>query len=121
MQESGETYLETILILEKEKGRVYSVDVARALSYTKPSVSRGISLLVKEGYVAFGEDKRLVFTEEGRERAERIYERHLTLTRFLQGIPGVDEETAAENACRMEHIITEELFLKIREYVGREP
>lgn len=117
MQESGETYLETILLLEKQLGVVHSVDVAKALNYAKPSVSRGVSLLVKDDFLAFGEDKCLLLTEKGREYAEHIYERHRLLTEFFRRVLDVDEDVAAENACRIEHVMTQPLFLKVKEYV----
>ena len=113
MQESGETYLETILILS-EQGPVRSVDVAGALGYSKPSVSRAMSILRENGYIAMREG-RIELTETGREKAERIYERHCLLTRYLMDTLGVSESVAAQDACRIEHVISETSFARIRE------
>ena len=102
IQESGENYLEMILMLKKEKGSVRSIDVAHALSVTKPSVSRAMSILRQAGHI---------------EIAERIYERHRLLTEYLTAL-GVSPETAAQDACRMEHVISQESFDKIRAHVS---
>lgn len=119
MQESGEMYLETILVLKSEHGSVRSVDVARALSFSKPSVSRAIGILKDEGYVTVEENGELNLTEAGRARAIAIYERHRYITKFLAGVLGVPHETAEADACRIEHIISQETFDKIKEYLAR--
>ena len=111
MQESGENYLEMILILQGQNGRTRSIDVAKALSVSKPSVSRAVSKLKKEGYLLTGEKGYLQLTESGLEIAERIYERHRFLTEFFMNI-GVSEPIAVADACRVEHVISQETFLK---------
>ena len=117
IQESGENYLEMILMLKKEKGSVRSIDVAHALSVTKPSVSRAMSILRQAGHITMDEEGLLSLTASGREIAERIYERHRLLTEYLTAL-GVSPETAAQDACRMEHEISQESFDKIRAHVS---
>ena len=117
IQESGENYLEAILVLERRNGIARSVDVANELNFSKPSVSRAISVLKNAGYVEIGNINQLLLTKTGREIAERVYERHCLLTKYLVSI-GVDEITAAEDACRMEHVISEETFRRIKERIG---
>lgn len=117
LQESGEMYLETILILKKRFGYVRSIDVARELNFSKPSVSRAVSLLRENDYITFDPNGMLLLTEKGQEIAEMIYERHEVLSRCLFAI-GVSEETAAADACRIEHVISEETFEKIKEYAS---
>lgn len=117
IQESGENYLETILILKQEKGGVRSIDVAHALSFTKPSVSRAMSILRQAGHITMDDEGFLELTKSGREIAERIYERHRLLTEYLTAI-GVSPETAAQDACRMEHVISQETFEKIRAHAA---
>ncbi len=107
LQESGENYLETILILEKRNGIARSIDVANELGFSKPSVSRAVSVLKGAGYVKTGPINQLLLTETGRSIAEKIYHRHCVLKEFLMQI-GVKEEVAAKDACRMEHVISEE-------------
>lgn len=119
MQESGEMYLETILVLKNKNGPVRSVDVARALSFSKPSVSRAIGILKDDGYVTVEDNGELRLTEAGLERAGAIYERHLCITKFLSEVLGVSHETAEMDACRIEHIVSQETFEKIREYMAR--
>lgn len=109
LQESGENYLETILILEKRNGIARSVDVANELNFSKPSVSRAVSILKNAGYVKIGAINQLQLTESGRKIAETVYERHCVLKDFLISI-GVKEETASEDACRMEHVISSDTF-----------
>ena len=117
IQESGENYLEMILMLKKEKGSVRSIDVAHALSVTKPSVSRAMSILRQAGHITMDEEGLLSLTASGREIAERIYERQRLLTEYLTAL-GVSPETAAQDACRMEHVISQESFDKIRAHVS---
>lgn len=117
IQESGENYLEMILMLKKEKGSVRSIDVAHALSVTKASVSRAMSILRQAGHITMDEEGLLSLTASGREIAERIYERHRLLTEYLTAL-GVSPETAAQDACRMEHVISQESFDKIRAHVS---
>ncbi|MDE6195544.1 MAG: metal-dependent transcriptional regulator [Erysipelotrichaceae bacterium] len=109
IQESGENYLETILILEKRNEVVRSVDIAKELHFSKPSVSRAVNVLKNDGYIEIEKGGSIHLTTEGRKIAEQIYERHLLLTEYLIYI-GVNEQTAMEDACRMEHIISQETF-----------
>lgn len=118
IQESGENYLETILILHKKNGHVRSIDVANELSYTKASVSRAMGILKEAGYLIMEPSGNLVLTEEGSRRAGAVYERHTMIAEFLQMTLGVDEQTAVQDSCRIEHIISEESFSRIREYVA---
>lgn len=114
LQESGENYLEAILILERRNGIARSVDVANELNVSKPSVSRAVSILKNAGYVEVGNINQLLLTSSGRKIAEKIYERHCFIKNYLIQI-GVNQKTAEEDACRMEHIISEETFEKIKE------
>lgn len=107
--ESGEMYLETILLLQKSKGTVRSVDIVNDLGYAKSSVSRGINILKSKGFIVVAEDGAITFTETGLSRAQEIYERHKILAAYLQKI-GVKRETAEADACRMEHVISKETF-----------
>ena len=117
IQESGENYLETILILKNRNGFVRSIDVANELEYTKASVSRAMSILRKAGYLVMEPDGGLVLTESGLKRASAIYERHNLIAKFLQITLGVDEKIATQDSCRIEHIISEESFSRIKKYV----
>lgn len=114
IQESGENYLEAILIIKERKGYVRSIDVANELSVSKPSVSRAMSVLKKEGLIDMDGLNQILLTDEGRKIAETIYERHRVITKFLVSL-GVDEETAAKDACRIEHVISPVSFEKIKE------
>ena len=118
IQESAEDYLEAILILAREKGTVRSIDVAHRLGFTKPSVSRAMSLLRENGYVTMDPDGLLSLTQAGRKIAEPIYERHCMLTDWLVSL-GVSPETAAKDACHMEHSISDETFAKMKEHIFR--
>lgn len=109
IQESGENYLETILILQKRNGIARSVDIANELNFSRASVSRAMSLLKASGYIEIGNINQIILTETGREIAEKIYEKHCILKDFLITI-GVDSEIASEDACKMEHIISEQTF-----------
>lgn len=118
MHESQENYLETILILENKMGSVRSIDIATELNYSKPSISRAVGILKKNGMITMEKDGRILLTKKGRESANAIYERHLLLTRFLADTLGVDEEIAARDACRIEHVISPETFSKVRELLS---
>jgi DtxR family transcriptional regulator, Mn-dependent transcriptional regulator len=120
MYESGENYLETILILSQREGFVRSIDIARELNYSKPSVSRAVGILKEEGYILIDDAGTIKLTEEGKQRAESVYERHRILMEFLMLTAKVSSETAEEDACRMEHIISEETFLGIKEYLKKQ-
>ena len=113
--ESGEMYLETILILSQKKSFVRAIDVGEYMGFSKPSVSRAIGLLRNGGFVEVGDGGGLILTGAGKEVAEKIYERHRLLTKILTEM-GVDEETAADDACRMEHVISDKSFAAIKSY-----
>lgn len=117
LQESGEMYLETIYVLSKKYKDVRAIDVGEYMGYSKPSVSRAVGLLKSGGYLVADELGHLSLTEAGEEVAEKIYERHTLLTRYLRML-GVGAETAAEDACKMEHIISDESFNAIKNHVS---
>ena len=119
LQESGEMYLETIYVLSQQKPAVRSVDVADYMGFSKPSVSRAIGLLKEEGLLKKDEGNFLKLTEAGAFLAKRIYERHTVLTALLIRI-GVDEKTAAEDACRVEHYISDKTFDAIKAHVAKQ-
>lgn len=108
-------YLETILILSQKKSFVRAIDVGEYMGFSKPSVSRAIGLLRNGGFVEVGDGGGLTLTSTGKEVAEKIYERHRYLTRVLMEM-GVDEETAAQDACRMEHVVSDTSFEAIKNY-----
>ena len=116
MKESAEMYLETIYTLAKTKNHVRSIDVAEALGYSRPSVCRAVGLLKKDGYLTMDEDSFLKLTEAGESLAEKIYERHTVLTAALAAL-GVDEKTAAEDACRIEHVISDRTLSAITRHM----
>ena len=120
MYESGENYLETILILKEKQGMVRSVDIARALNFSKPSVSRAVGILRENGYITVELNGEIELTPKGQEKADGIYERHRLLTEFLQRVSGVSAEIAEEDACRMEHIISEDTFQGIKRFMKQE-
>ena len=113
IQESGEMYLETILRLSQKSGHVRAIDVGEEMGYSKPSVSRAMSLLKEGGYIVIDRDGAITLTDAGREIAEKIYARHTLLTKFLISL-GVDEATASEDACKMEHSISDISFEAIQ-------
>ncbi|MBR4555582.1 MAG: metal-dependent transcriptional regulator [Ruminococcus sp.] len=119
LRESGEDYLETILILQQRTGYVRSIDVATELGYSKPSISRAMGILRAEGFLTVGKDGQLILTEAGKKRAGEVYERHLLLTRFLGEVLGVSAENAEEDACKIEHVISQETFEKLRSFVDK--
>lgn len=116
IQESAENYLETILILKKRLGQVRSIDIATELSVTKPSVSVAMKNLRTNGYIDVDHDGHITLLESGLFIAEKMYERHTLLTKCLMGL-GVSPEVAAEDACRIEHIISQETFDALKKYV----
>ena len=117
LQESGEMYLETIYILSLESRYVRAIDVGEYMGYSKPSVSRAMGLLKNGGYVTADENGFLSLTEAGREIAEKIYERHTLLTEYLTAL-GVSPKTAAEDACRIEHVISTETFAALKAHAA---
>ena len=118
LQESGEMYLETIYVLSQQMNIVRAIDVGEHLGYSKPSVSRAMSILKQGGYIVIEADGAIVLTEAGREIAEKIYARHTLITNFLISI-GVDKETATEDACKMEHGISDASFEAIQKLVEK--
>lgn len=117
LQESGEMYLETIYILSQRGKGVRAVDVGEYMGFSKPSVSRAMGLLRSGGYVELDKDGFLVLTEEGRSVAGKTYERHRFLSEFFESI-GVNAETAAQDACKIEHYISDESFEAMKRYVA---
>ena len=117
MHESGEMYLEAILVLSKRSGFVRSVDVGEYLGYSKPSVSRAMGILRKGDYIRMDRDGALTLTDSGRESAEKIYERHTLLSSLLIRL-GVSEQTATADACKLEHDISDESFQAIKRYAA---
>ena len=116
LQESGEMYLESIYVLTKKSSEVRSIDVCEYMGYSKPSVSRAIGLLKNGGYVTVDGEGHLSLTADGKEIAEKIYERHTILTAFLARL-GVGREVASEDACKMEHVISDDSFEAIKNFV----
>ena len=116
LQESGEMYLETIYVLSKKSSSVRAIDVGEYMGYSKPSVSRAMSLLKSGGYVISDEDGFLFLTDLGKEVAEKMFERHTLIAKFLRAI-GVDEETAVDDACKMEHVISDASVAAIKKYL----
>ena len=117
LKESGENYLETILILHNRRGYVRSIDIANELGYTKPSVSRAISILKEGGYIQVEHGGNIILTPLGMEKASKLYERHTVLTELLRDVLGVDGQVANDDACRIEHIISQQTFEHIRSFV----
>lgn len=120
LQESGEMYLETIFVLSQQMNTVRSIDVAEHLGYSKPSVSRAVSLLKNGGYLTMEDGGALLLTESGLAIGSKIYDRHKVLTEMLLRL-GVDRETAAEDACKMEHAISDKSFAAIKKHLQSNP
>lgn len=116
LQESGEMYLESIYVLSKKLNGVHSVDISEYMGYSKPSVSRAVGLLKKGGYISIDEDNHITLTESGLEIAEKIYDRHTLLTAMLMQL-GVPEDIATQDACKMEHAISDESLEAIRRHM----
>lgn len=119
IQESGENYLETILILQNENGYVRSIDVANQLDFTKASVSRAMSILKEAGYITMEQNGNLVLTDAGNKRANAVFERHTLIAQFLEMTLGVNSDIALQDSCRIEHIISEESFERIKQYTQK--
>jgi Mn-dependent DtxR family transcriptional regulator len=113
LQESAEMYLETIYLLSQKRSNVRSIDVAEHMGYSKPSVSRAVSLLKQGGYLTVDQDGFLLLTEDGKAVAAKVFERHTVLSRFLVSL-GVSEDTASEDACKIEHVISDETLAAIK-------
>lgn len=118
LQESGEMYLETIFVLSKNNPHVRSIDVCEHLGYSKPSVSRAMGLLKNGGFITVDASGFITLTEAGLEIAHKIYERHTLISKFLISI-GVDENTASEDACKIEHVISDASFEAIKKYAEK--
>ena len=116
LQESGEMYLESIFVLTKKSSTVRSIDVCEYMGYSKPSVSRAVGLLKNGGFITVDEDGYIKLTAAGVEVAEKMYERHTLLSAFLMKL-GVDEETATEDACKIEHDLSDKSFEAIKKYI----
>lgn len=117
--ESGEDYLETILLLHKKTGYVRSVDIADQLGYSKPSISRAMGILKNDGYITVERGGQIILTADGKAKAEEVYRRHVMLFEFLNKILGVSEENAERDACRIEHILSEETCSKLKAFIDK--
>jgi len=117
LQESGQMYLETILVLSKNIPAVRSIDIVEYMGYSKPSVSRAVGLLKNGGFITVDSDGHITLTDDGREMAEKIYERHTILTAALTRL-GVDPDTAAEDACKIEHAISDRSVEAIKKFLN---
>ena len=115
LHESGQMYLEAIYVLLQTKEKIRAIDVGAYLGYTKPSVSRAIGLLKKSEHISVDADGFITMTPKGEQFAEQLYERHTVLTNMLMAL-GIDEETATEDACRIEHVISEKSFAAVKEH-----
>ncbi len=118
IKESGENYLETILVLTKKKGYARSIDIANELGFAKPSVSVAMKHFREEGYIETDKDGCITLTEKGLEVAEMVYERHQIIAKALMAL-GVDEKTAYDDSCKIEHDISRQSFEKIKEFLER--
>lgn len=118
IKESGENYLETILILTLRNGSVRSIDIVNELEYTKPSVSIAMKNLREHGYIKMDKDGHITLTSSGMEIAQKMYERHTVISNWLISI-GVDETTAVEDACKIEHVISVSSFDALKKYIGK--
>lgn len=117
IHQSGEDYLETILLLKREKGYVRSIDIATKLGYSKPSISRAMTILKKENFIVMDEKGYITLTDMGMEMAQKIYLRHETITQFLVKSLNLDEKIAEDDACKIEHVISEETLMKMQDYI----
>ena len=120
LQESGEMYLETILLLSKQKNLVRAIDVAEEMGFSKPSVSRALTRLRDENLILTTRDGYIAFTEAGRVIAEKVYRKHQLLTQFIMRL-GVDAKTAEQDACRIEHVISDETFDAMVRHAEKHP
>ncbi len=118
LKESGEMYLETIYLLSKSKSAVHAVDVAEQMKYSKPSVSRAVGLLKEKGHISVDNGGEITLTQNGKELAESIFERHTVLEKVLESL-GVDKKIAAEDACRIEHVISTESFEALKRHINK--
>ena len=118
LHESGQMYLESILVLQKQGGAVRSIDIVEHMGYSKPSVSRAVGILKADEYITVDKNGYITLTEKGRIEAEKIYERHGIISKFLMGL-GVSEETATEDACKIEHVISDESINAIKKHLEK--
>lgn len=118
LKESGEMYLESIYVLSKTKDVVRSIDIAEHMNFSKPSVSRAVGLLKNEGYINIDKDGHITLTDAGLSQADKIYDRHTVLSQALI-LLGVDEKTAEDDACKIEHIISDESFYALKNHLKR--
>ena len=121
IKESGENYLETILILSERKNVVRSIDIAKELGFSKPSVSRAVSILRNEGYITTDFNMHITLTEKGYEYASSVYDKHKTISKFLKEVLEIDDATAAKDACRMEHILSDITFARLKAFTSCYP
>ena len=119
IQESGEMYIETIYVLQNKNGQVRSIDICEEMGYSKPSVSRAIGILKKNEYIEVDKKGYITLTDSGKALALKIYERHTIISRLLETI-GVDKDTAAEDACKIEHVISDSSFEAIKSFLDKE-
>ena len=118
LKESGEMYLETIYILSKSKSSVRSIDVAEYMNFSRASVSRGIGLLKKQDFILMDREGYITLTDSGLKTAEKIYERHTVISKMLMAM-GIDEKTATEDACRIEHVISDKTFEAMKQHTEK--
>ena len=118
LKESGEMYLESIYVLSKTKDVVRSIDIAEHMNYSKPSVSRAVNLLKNEGYIHIDKEGHITLTDAGLSQANKIYDRHTVLSEALL-LLGVDEKTAEEDACKIEHVLSDESFFALKNHLKR--
>jgi len=118
LQESGEMYLESIYVLCNEKKNVRSIDIVEYMNFSKPSVSRAVGLLKNGGYIEVDSEGLLILTKYGKDIAEKIYERHTMLTELFVRL-GVDKETASDDACKIEHHLSDQTFTAIKSYIEK--
>lgn len=116
--ESEEMYLETILLLKNRRECVHAVDIVEELGYAKSSVSRAVGLLQRKGYIRVDGSGDIALTEEGMKKAGGVYERHCVITKFLMSV-GADKDLAEANACRIEHVMSEDMFLLVKKFTEK--
>lgn len=120
IQRSGEDYLETIYVLHQRTGYVRSIDIATEMGYSKPSVSKGMSILRELGYITMMNDGQIKLTKAGLKRAQEVYSRHMLIRDFFVQKLGVNPTTAENDACKVEHVISEETYLRLRDFMKSE-
>ncbi len=120
LHESGEDYLETIYLLHRKHACVRSVDIANELGYTKASISRAMRILREEGLITVAEDGDVRLTKAGQKKAVEVYERHTLITDFFEQFLGVNAVTAEKDACKIEHVVSEETYLRLRAYMTKQ-